>query len=372
MGLSFFDFLTVRPTFYGMIAEEVHRGGHTGWASERLGLIDRYRRVPFFGMQLNPTVFSLIVQGFAIATMYHVVRRKWIDVSWHPLSRRFALVFVGGLMVLLTGSLWPLLADREAHAELMARLYSTGAEGVFTLLIGLFAVVSTLTLLLTVSLITPNRHTTRKGLRRAWKRELTRPPWWWDAAGSGRVTLMLLLIVGLGGAVLLWAVQSGGIYRISDRLWPWLGALVGLLVTVVVAYQGAYERFGQRAVILGLFVVWVVPVMIMVIMLVAFEDLWRTAMTVGGLCPAVAGAFVLAEVLNVLTGHVGHTADMVLGDTAAVEHARSVVVFTVCLYVVLAGLMQVLRVRHARRLRRQEYAKAESAHPPPPPPPATS
>ena len=370
LGLSFFDFLTVRPTFYGMVAQELQQGGHGTWAQQRLGLISQYQRVPFFGLRLNPTAFSLAVQGFAIAVMYHVVRRKWIDAGWHPFSRRFALLFVAGLMTLLTGSLWPLVADEDAHAQLMERLYSSGSAGVFTLLVGVFAVVCTLTLLLTVSLITANRHTTRRGLRRAWKRGMARPRWDWDAASSWPATAAMLAMVAAASAIVVWAVRSGGIYRVPETVWPWLAAMGGLLLAVVIAYQGAYERFGQRAVILSLFVVWVVPVMIMIVLLVAFEDLWRTAMTLGGLCPAVAGAFCLAAVLDSLTGHVGHTADLVLSSQAAEDHAHFVIYLSLSIYAVLAVVMQVLRARFARRLRRQEYAKSEAADPPPPQAPA--
>ena len=370
LGLSFFDFLTVRPTFYGMVAAEVQQGGHGGWAEQRLGLISQYREVPFFGLRLNPTVFSLAVQGFAIAVMYHVVWRKWIDASWHPFSRRFAMLFVAGLMLLLSGSVWPLVADEDAHALLMDRLYSSGSAGVFTLLVGLFAVVCTLTLLLTVSLITANRHTTRRGLRRAWKLGRSRPAWDWDAASSWPATAGMLAMAAAASGVAVAAVRWGGIYSVPPDLWRWLAAMGGLLAAVVIAYQGGFERFGQRAVILSLFVIWVVPVMVMIVMLVAFEDLWRTAMTIGGLCPAVAGACCLAAVLDSLTGHVGHTADLVLRSQEAKEHAHLVIVMCLVIYAALAVLLQVERARFARRLRHQEYAKAQASRPADPPAPA--
>lgn len=350
VGLSFFDFLTVRPTFYGMVAEELQAGDHGDWVAERMLLAQQYESVPFYGLSLNPTAFSLVVQIFALTAMYHVVRRKWVDNAWHPFSKRFSVFFVFGVVTLLVGSIWPLLFDTQVHDDLVARMQGAQDTVVLSLLIGLFFVVSGLAVLMTISLTTPTAQTARKGLRRARKRGLSRVPLSWDAATTLPTTLAMLLIAVAAYGLVLLAIRSGEVYEIKPGMERWLVALGVLGVLVVVAFQGMHERFGQRPVILGLFVLWVMPVMVGIVMLAAF-DAWRPAMYVGALCPAVAGGMSLALLLDASAGHITNGSYIIKG-TPAEDHARMVVALTIVLYAGLAVIAQGLRFRAARRRKR--------------------
>lgn len=384
VGLSFFDFLTVRPTFYGMVAEELNRAEAGRWMSERMMLVQQYESVPFFGGRFNPTAFSLVVQGFALLTMYHVVRRKWVDTGWHPFSKRFSLFFAAGIITLLTGTLWPLLSDAQVNADLIQRMREVTRLEVQSLLIGLYFVVSGLAILLTVSLITPSTQTARKGWRRTRRRGLSRVPLGWDAASSWPGAVAMLVVAAAGLAAVLWAIYSGGVYEWRPGMVLWLMALCLLGALVVVGFQGMHERFGRRAVILGLFVVWIMPVMVAIVMVAAF-DAWRPAMYVSGSCPAVAGAFSLALLLDASSGGGGGSlleggAGFLMRGTAAEEHARRVIVLTLTLYAALAVLAQVLRAQRSRKLQRLEQGLAVSessalllpreSHPADPPRPA--
>lgn len=359
VGLSFFDFLTVRPTFYGMVAEELQAGDHGDWVAERMLLAQQYESVPFYGLSLNPTAFSLVVQIFALTAMYHVVRRKWVDNAWHPFSKRFSVFFVFGVVTLLVGSIWPLLFDTQVHDDLVARMQGAQDTVVLSLLIGLFFVVSGLAVLMTISLTTPTAQTARKGLRRARKRGLSRVPLSWDAATTVPTTLAMLLIAVAAYGLVLLAIRSGEVYEIKPGMERWLVALGVLGVLVVVAFQGMHERFGQRPVILGLFVLWVMPVMVGIVMLAAF-DAWRPAMYVGALCPAVGGGMSLALLLDASMGPVSD-GSILLRGTPAEDHARLVVALTIVLYAGLAVIAQGLRFRAARRRRRLDADLAAHA-----------
>ena len=371
LGLTFFDFLTVRPTFYGMVAEELqrHEFGHRGWVNERMWLVQRYQEVPFFGLRLNPTVFSLAVQGFGLVTLYHVVRRKWVDAAWHPFAKRFSVGFVAAMSMLLAGSVWPLLTDEQTHGTFVKRFGGAGDAAALSLLIGVFVVVCGLAVFLSIGITTPTRHTVRKGLRRSEKLGLSRVPLSWDAATSLPATLMMLLWAGAGYALLLAAVRVSTIYDWTADIQPWLALPPLLAGLVLITVQGMTERFGTRAVILGLFVCWVVPVMVMIVIIAAFEESWAAAMYIGGLCPAVAGALSLASLLDAAAGPIAHDRYLIQ-QTPAEAHAHAVIVMSVILYTSLAVLAQLLRWRGGRRLRRQVAELSAATHPPAPPRPA--
>ncbi|MEM1107292.1 MAG: hypothetical protein AAGH99_01220 [Planctomycetota bacterium] len=373
-GLSFFDFLTVRPTFYGMIAEELQRSGQDQWGPARMMLMRQYESVPFYGLSLNPTAFSLVVQLFALTAMYHVVRRKWVDTAWHPFSKRFSLLFVTGIVFLLVGTLWPLLSDAAVNADLLRRMSEVRPLEAQTLLIGLYFVVAGLAVLMTVSLTTPTRQTARKGLRRAQKFQRSGIPLTWDAATTWPTTVAMLLIAGAGYGVVLWALWSGEVYTVQPGMGRWLVTLAVIGALVVIAFQGMHEVFGQRAVILGLFVVWVVPVMVGIVLVAAF-DAWQPAMYIGSCCPAVAGAFTLTMLLDASQGDTDD-ASYLLIDTPAELHARLVIVFTLVLNTAQAILGQALRYAAAKRRKRAELSTSlgpvptptEEQYPPAPPP----
>ena len=355
LGLSFFDFLTVRPTFYGMVAQELELANAneaSTWISRRMLLANQYESVPFFGLTMNPTVFSLVVQVFALTSMYHVVRRKWVDAAWHPFSKRFSVWFVAGMTVLMAGSLWPLLHNVAAHEALLERIFDSSPSVVMGLLVGLFFVVSAVTLLVSISVVTPTRNTVRRGLRRARKAGKSRPPLSWDAATSLPTTLVMLVAALAGYALVVTAIRDSAVYTWRPGMGEYLLGLGVLGTAVVLAFQGMHERFGRRAVILGLFVLWVIPVMVSIVMLAAF-DAWRPGMYIGAFCPAVAGGMSISFLIDTAGNAAARDTAIVVGTPVA-EDARRVIRLTIAFYVFLAVFAQVLRYGALRHWRQAE------------------
>lgn len=351
-GLSFLDYLTVRPTFYGMVAQELQTSEPGPWSRTPM-LSMRYREVSFFGLQLNPTVFSLLVQVFALGTMYHVVRRKWLDPAWHALSKGFSLVFMAGVLFLLVGSLWPLVLNPTKHQQWLNALNGPSHEDALPLFVGLFFVVCVPAVLLAVSLITPTAQSTRKGYRRAKKLGLRRAPWSWDSASSLPWTLALILMAMGAFVGFTLSIQAGPVYDVTPVMWRWLVVPAALLVTVALTVQGMLEVLSRRAVLLMLFLLWAVPVMAGVVLLAAFEA-WKPAMYLGTLCPATAGGLSLAFLLDTMWQA---DSDRVLWQSAeAAAVGQQVIVLTVGLYSVLMLTMQVLRIRVSAARRQAEDA----------------
>ncbi|MEM9418308.1 MAG: hypothetical protein AAGA25_04520 [Planctomycetota bacterium] len=358
VGLLFFDYLTVRPTFYGMVYEELQHHQQEGWVSSQMELAERYRLVPFFGMLVNPTLFSIAVQAFGFISLYHVVRRKWVDASWHPFSKRFGGFFVFGLLVLTVGSLWPLLTDPGHFADFRQRLGQIGWAAAFSLMIGIFLVVSALSIFISVSLTSPTGHTAARGLRRAWKTGRKRPPMSWDAATGWPVMLVMLIFAEAGLGLLLLGVKQGHAISLPAETTSWLVGLAVLGPLVVIAFQGFYERFGQRMTILGLFVLWAMPVMVAVLVGGVFDH-WKAALYIASPCPALSGVFTVSFIMDTAMGDVRQSEYLIQG-TPVESHAVRVIWIALGLYAFLAALGQWLRWRHLRVTRKQEMLRLQA------------
>jgi len=345
LGLSFLEFLTVRPTFYGMVAQEVQGGG---WSPRVENLVTRFAAVQFYGVELNPTLFTLIVQGLAIVTLVHVVRRKWTDPSWHAMSKRFALLFFVAVSVLLVGSLWPHLQGRAVYDRLNLQSVLTTDRGALLSMGAVFCGVIAAAALFSVSMGTPRAVIARRGLRRARKEGLSRVPGGWDAASSLPVTAAVLGVGALALAAAAFAWNRGERALLGADLWAWPALLLALAAGVVLTFQALHERLGRGPVILIGFVAWAVPFMVAIILVAAFGQS-NAAIYAAVPCAPVTGALILTE-LTVAFG------DGELGKTLRREFpaARFALIAGVVLYGVLAVLTQAWRWRWARAMRENE------------------
>lgn len=345
LGLSFLEFLTVRPTFYGMVAQEV---GDGEWSGRVEGLVSRFAAVQFYGFELNPTLFTLIVQGLAIATLVHVVRRKWTDPSWHALSKRFALLFFVAVSVLLVGSLWPHLQGRAVYDRLNLQSVLTTDRGALLSMGAVFCGVIAAAALFSVSMATPRAVIARRGLRRARKDGLSRVPGGWDAASSLPVAAAVLGVGALALAATALAWNRGERALLGAELWAWPALLLVLAVGVILTFQALHERLGRGPVILIGFVAWAVPFMVAIILVAAFGQS-NAAIYAAVPCAPVTGALILAE-LTVAFG------DGELGETLRREFpaARFALIAGVVLYGLLAVLTQAWRWRWSVAMRESE------------------
>lgn len=347
LGLSFLEFLTVRPTFYGMVAQEVQ---DAAWSDRAEMLGARFATVPFYGFELNPTLFTLIVQGLAITALVHVVRRKWTDPSWHAMSKRFALLFFAATGVLLVGSLWPHLQGRAVNAfgGLSVQSILTTDRGALLSMAAVLCGVMAALALFSVSMATPRAVIARRGLRRARKDGLNRVPGGWDAASSLPLTLGVLGIGAAGLAAAAAAWNSGERAALGADLWPWAALLLALAAGVLLTFQALHERLGRMPVLLLAFVVWAVPFMVAIVLVSAFGQT-QAAIYVAVPCAPAAGVLALME-LAVAFGDV----DLAQTLRREVPAARLALMMGVGLYAVLAVVTQVWRGRWSRAMRKSE------------------
>ena len=346
LGLSFLEFLTVRPTFYGMVAQEVQ---DVAWWGHAEGLASRFAAVQFFGFEVNPTLFTLIVQGLAITVLVHVVRRKWTDPSWHAMSKRFALLFFVAVGVLLVGSLWPHLQGRAVYDRLNLQSLLTTDRGALLSMGAVFFGVVAAAALFVVSMATPRAVIARRGLRRARKDGHPRVPGGWDAASSLPLTLAVLVLGAVALVAAAGAWNAGERAALSADLWGWAALLLALAAGVLLTFQALHERLGKGPVILLGFVAWAVPFMVAIVLAAAFGQ-HNAAIYAAVPCAPVTGALALAE-LTIAYGD-GELGRSLRKDFPA---ARFAMFAGVVFYGVLAVLTQAWRWRWAAAMRRQEF-----------------
>ncbi|MEM1445430.1 MAG: hypothetical protein AAGF84_05195 [Planctomycetota bacterium] len=372
-GLAFFDFLTVRPTFFNVIAEELNRGDRP-WRSN--DWITQYGAVPFFMANLNPTLFSLAIQGFALASLFTVIHRKWVDPNRHPFSKPQALIFHAGIVVVLVGTLWPTLTDAEAVRELQRRLGALTPSNVMGWLLGLYVVVATCSTLGVAHLITPRQHTSRQGFRRALRLGKSNTPIAWDAAPALRWVTLLFVFTLLGYAALLAVVIPNFVVMPEGAgpeavPWLWFAAPMLILGSACFFVHGLAERYSVRAMLMVLFGLWAIPVMIGVIFGVAVpgEGNEVPSLWIASLSPVVPGTLGLLT-LTQETGESFREWQALIQDPLRSQVPRMIAAHVV----VFAGLAVWLQQRRRawmkrwRAKERELFAAMPHGAPTPPPP----
>lgn len=117
-GFTFFEHLTARPVFYGLVNQHLLPDGIEG-SVQSLLQDPRYESVPFFGMVLPPLLFSLAVQGFAIITLFVMVFRKWRSEKRLSFSKGYALLFFAVIQLFLVGSVLPFIHNDLLFSQLV-------------------------------------------------------------------------------------------------------------------------------------------------------------------------------------------------------------------------------------------------------------
>lgn len=350
VGITFFEFLTIRPTFFGLIQQELP--AHMRPAAEATG-IDSFRYVPMFGGLVHPTIYTLMVQGFLIATMFSVVHRKWRDQALHAFSKAGALVVFAGVVFFLMGSIWALVVQDEAYSkvfELFDRVTKRGGRSPETLeiLLSIGVVISGLAYLALVAAITPSRHTTLAGWRRARKLGRTSLGPNSDAASSLPTALVMIAIAIVAGALLLQRVGVLGAYYQSGPSAASIVVLLAGFVGVALFVQGLREWLSLRVFGIGLFALWMIPFFAMMVLYSAFEMF--VAGTYAGLaCPPVLLVYAIGEMLRTTTTLPGVSAQFLPHQLG--ERAGEITTVGACGYAAAGVLVQVLRFRARARLR---------------------
>lgn len=274
-GFTFFEHLTARPVFYGLVNEHLMPDGLEG-AVQSMLQDPRYQTVPFFGMTLPPLLFSLAVQGFAILTLYVIVFRKWQSEKRLSFSKGYALLFFAVIQLFLVGSVLPFIQDDTMFGKLVDAYVEIDNVGkpqqtfIFAILL-ITLVVSGCAALLTLFLCTPNWYQSLAGYRRVVRKGKTRLRWDDDAASGLSIALGCLLISSLSFLIVYQAADDAGRIAASNPVYELLLPLL-LFTVVLFTMQQVIEQFSEQVLVMVLFGCWLVPVLAAIIV-------W----TVGGL-----------------------------------------------------------------------------------------
>jgi hypothetical protein len=350
LGITFFEFLTIRPTFFGLLQQELPE--HLRAPAEATG-IDSFRDVPFFTASIHPTVYTLLVQGFLLATMFAMVHRKWRNPSHHVLSKAGALAVFVGITVFVLASVWAVIAQDSAYKQIFASFDDRWLPGeripeslevMLILYIGILGGA----FIALVTAATASRHTVLEGWRRAAKRRANRLPWNSDAASSLPLAAAMLALAIGGGMLLILPVRDCGAYFSAG---PTTGTVAVLALGAVgsgLFLQAMREWLSLRVYALAIFLLWVPPFFAMAILYSAFEA-WKPGAYLGLPCPPVLLAFSLAEMLRSTTPLFEGPREFLPGELVRIAGPASV--FGANAYMAAGLLAQAVRFRHRARLR---------------------
>jgi len=316
LGITYFEFLTIRPTLFGLIYQELPESLRP--RAEASGL-DQFRDVPFFSGMLHPTIYSLLVQVSLLCVMYLVVWRKWRDETSHSFSKIGAVTVFSGAVFFLVASLWALIVQEDAYFQVFRnfdRFSNSRSPETLEILLFVFLVMMGGAFVLLVTTITPSRHKVIEGWRRAKKLARPGPGLNSDAASSLPAALAMLVIgIGAGAVVLGLAVQGGEYFASGPSAWTVVVFLSGC-VGIALFTQGLREMTSVRVFGVGIFLLWMTPIFAMMILFAAFEQ-EVLGSYVGLPCPPVTLFFSLAQMLETTTPLPGDNTSFLTEDLAA-------------------------------------------------------
>jgi len=355
-GLSFFEYLTVRPTFFGLISQELPENLRSAAAAAR---IERFREVPLFGGSIHPTAYTLLVQSFALATMFTIVHRRWRRESSHLLSKSGATIVFAVIVAFLLASMWAIVVQDAAYRAVFERYPIIGGSERSLVSLAILMVISTgligIAYLTLVTVITPERATVREGWRRARKLGDGRLGIDSDAATSLPAAAIMLALLLAAGGIVLWLAARGGDYFGQAPSAPSMVGVAATLIGIGLFINGLRERFGMRLYVVVLFIAWLIPFFVAMILFAAFQ-----ANVAGSYValpfPPAALAISISHMLETTVisdpAHVGLPFRRTLLLPSDITDEAPKLATTAAIGYLAAGMaMQVLSFVHRRRLR---------------------
>jgi hypothetical protein len=302
-GITFFEFLTIRPTLLGLVAQEIQASGPGAQAiaAERFPGLDGFRYVPVFDTIIHPTLYTFIVQTFLISTLVIVLLRKWRNEQAHLYSKSQALFAFGGLSAFVLASVWAMLSrDDMIPREVLGLMADDTA----------YPLSSPFQILLLVSLamfgvaaigfsgvVTASKLTYERGIRRAYKLGRNRLSFDSDAASGLGVTFGMIGIMIVCAVSMVWVtVRRGGAFDAPPPLLDWIPLAVTVAGAILFA-QGLRERFGMLFVTVGLFVTWCIPFFVGVLLMAGWDKI-VLGMYISMPCPAMAWFVGMQEIMT--------------------------------------------------------------------------
>ena len=352
LGITFFEFLTIRPTFYGLLQQEMPE--HLRATAEQSG-IDSFRDVPFFTGVVHPTLYTVLVQGFMLAVMFSVVHRRWRDQACHLFSKLGALLAFAGVLVFVLGSVWAVLVSDEAYDQVFGAMQRVAfgqrePQTLEVLLIVALMIVGG-TFILLVACATPSRHTAVEGWRRARKVGRARIGANTDGASSLPITLVMIALTLGAGWLVLWLVGREELYYRRGPSLASIGLLALSVIGVALFVQGLRERFDIRVFGVAIFVLWMIPFFAMMIMFSAFNAFVPGSFA-GLPCPPALFVFSIGHMLETTVPLEGRSPQYLPPE---IEQSGGAISAAGAIgYALAAALVQALRARHWRAVRRGE------------------
>jgi len=348
-GFTFFEYLTARPVFYGLVNQYLLPDGLLGMVEGALAE-SKYDIVAFFGLRISPVIFSLAVQGGALISLFVIVHRKWQSESRLAFSKTFALVFFAGAQLFLVGSVQPLLKDDQLFAQLAASYGSFDPVSnpdraiVFAILL-VNLLVSGCAAILTLYLCTPSWYQSIAGLRRVIRRGGRYLRWDDDTASSLPIAIACILMSALGFVAVYQAANSAGRIDVSNSAFEILLPLL-FFAAVLLTKQQVIEQFNERIFVMSLFVFWLIPFLAMII-IATVANQWIIALYVAVTLPLVGMYFAV----SLLMSDPSAPMDSEIVPHALAGHATVLAVLSLVIYGLVALALLVRARRRWARIR---------------------
>lgn len=357
IGLTFFEFLTIRPALFGLVLDEVHRlnGGAPIQFPRAFSGLDSFRDIPLFNFTLHPTVYTIIVQGGLVLAMWHVVARKWRAEDSPAFSKVGAAAFILGTSTLALGSAWASLAIDggimrqlepfsdafDARLGLTLTLVYTG----MILLLGVF----------TVSNASSSPFLTSKGFHRMRKHGWRSLGMLRDESSSLPLALLVCATTSISALLLYHRLIVAGLVA----GWPnagWGALLLVSLGSAVLFAQAVFERFTLRGRCVVVFLVWVVPAMAFMV-LAAADAKPEIACYIATPCPPATAVFAMDQMAaSIPLPPDAHPVSLLRGEDAFDGVYPALPAVGVAVQIALAIGAQTFNLRDRSRRRRVAMA----------------
>jgi len=283
-GLTFLEFLTARPAFYGIVQEHLMLtlpdadGGQDvleqGLAKARS---ERWQAVPFFNQMLHPLLYSLMVQGLVIGIIFSIIHRRWIGATRLLFSKPTALLFYALIQLFIVGSLLGLLWHENEFIRLMklrsdiaSQAFGRTDRWVVWRMLGVTLAASGVFALLLIHATTPGWHRQVNALRKV---RQAGGRWLSPTSDAASPWPMVMVMIAIAGACFLLVAQQADVSgRAPDgvRMGMAVQAVV-FLSLVLLCVQMVREIAGEKLSIMVGFVAWVIPFLAWIILFAALH-----------------------------------------------------------------------------------------------------
>ncbi len=348
-GFSFLSFLTLLPTYFGIMNTELKPVNQTEpsfdfWRETT----DFWREVPFFDFAVSPSLFTILMQGLLLSALFATAHRKWRNENLPAFSKPFGILFFAVLQFLLVGCLWQLYGEGKASGLLGSFFSHNDREGGLTLVFVqtiLFSL-SLAAAVLIIHVTCPTRHQYVKGRRRAAKLNLTNVPLMADEKPGGIIVLGLGVMMPLTHFLLLMRAAESGLYFDKFPAQETLVLPCLLFAACLVYLRAARELWFNIGFWGFLGLLWVTPPLACMVIAVGWEeDGLNTLFHLGSLSPP----FAFFEIA-------GRPQDMDLGEH---ENAfRQAAIFGVIFSILIALILSVFHFLQRRKWEEREKSIA--------------